>query len=282
MSTTTNQKKTQKPQPQNETNPVEQVVEEQQTQTSQTSNKETGKSRKKEIPAEVIQELSFIKKLQELQQEFHEKMKPLRELEGKLKSIQKQYNQDMMTVYKSKNKRNGERKKTGFVLKVLLPDGMAKLVGVKVGTYMSLPEYTKLFYKVLETRNLRYEQNKKVFRADDEMMKVFNLPASVNQSTDPNDKNGFNFVTLQRIFSQACKNAPRMKDETTATTATTATAATTTTATTATAATPTVENAKAEKQTSKKQTDDKQQKSKTVVTVTKKKQQQVTESVSSV
>lgn len=233
---------------------------------NQVEKKETSKtSRKKEIPNEVKQELNFLKKLQELQQEFHEKMKPLRELETKLKAIEKQYNQDMMTIYKSKNKRSGDKKKTGFVLKVLLPEGMAKLIGEKVGVKMSLPEYTKRFYQVLDQRNLRYQENKKVFRADDEIMNVFNLPQTVNTSTDANDKNGFNFITLQKIFNDTCRGAPRYndKDELVEKKQKTDTNTTTTNTTTT--------------EVSTQQKQDNKQKIKTVVTVTKNKKQPVAE-----
>lgn len=177
---------------------------------TETSNKSSStKSRKREISKEVRDELSFTEKLEEFQTKFHELTKELRSLETTVKALEKAYNQDLQLVHKSKNKRNGERKKTGFVLRILLPDGMAKLIGEKKGTYMSLPEYTKRFYQVLDERNLRYAENKKVFRADDEMMRVFNLPKSVNNSTNPSDKDGFNFHTLQKIFSQVCKGAPR-------------------------------------------------------------------------
>lgn len=173
------------------------------------SNKTSTKTRKREIPQEVKNQLSFSEKLNQLLEKFHNLKKEVHNCEADLKTLEKSYTQDIQIVHKSKNKRTGERKKTGFVLKIELPDGMAKLIGEKSGVYMSLPEYTKRFYQVLDQRNLRYTENKKVFRADEEILRVFKLPASVNNSTDPSDKEGFNFHTLQKIFSRVCKGARR-------------------------------------------------------------------------
>jgi hypothetical protein len=204
------------------------------TATSETTGmSKSNKNRKRDIPVELRGELNFETKVQELLTEYTENIKPLlRDHETKLKNLLKYYNQDISVVYRSKNKRSGDRKETGFVKKILLPEGMAKLINETHGTYMSLPEYTKRFYRVLEERNLRYEQNKKVFRADAEILRVFNLPETVNKSTNPDDKDGFNFHTLQKIFSQVCKGAPR--EDTSKTATATATATTTTETTTVT------------------------------------------------
>jgi hypothetical protein len=187
------------------------------TASTENSSKPSSKSRKREIPQEVKEQLNFTDKLHQLQTKFHDLKKEVQNCEAELKTLEKAYNQDLQLVHKSKNKRTGERKKTGFVLKILLPEGMAKLIGEKNGTYMSLPEYTKRFYQILDQRNLRYAENKKVFRADEEILRVFNLPASVNTSTNPEDKEGFNFHTLQKIFAQVCKGAPREDADTPAT-----------------------------------------------------------------
>lgn len=119
----------------------------------------------------------------------------------------------MMRLHKQSvtNARRNTRKRrsntqTGFTKPEVVPSGLAKLIGVPEGTSMPRTELTKIVYKKISDRGLFYDKDKRVLRADDEIMKVFNLPATVNQSTSPNDENGLNFYNIQRHIARCYKN----------------------------------------------------------------------------
>jgi chromatin remodeling complex protein RSC6 len=69
---------------------------------------------------------------------------------------------------------------------------------------MSGPEITKQVWKQMKERGLTYENDKRVFRTNAEVSKLFNVPESVNNSTTYNDlENGFNFCNLQKYIAHA-------------------------------------------------------------------------------
>jgi len=50
---------------------------------------------------------------------------------------------------------------------------------------------------------LKYANDKRVFRANQEVCDVFGVDMSVNNSTNYRDKNGFNFCNIQKFLSNA-------------------------------------------------------------------------------
>lgn len=159
-----------------------------------------------QIPTELIKSLKFNNSLEELKEKIDEEIDILRRFKNEIKKIEVNYQQDITKIWKSKKKRAPNNDKTGFIKKKKLPEKLAKLIQVPTNTEMSMPEYTKQFYeKVLEKDKLFYEKDRRVFRANKKLLKIFELPESVNKSVDYKDKSGFNFSTLQKHFSRIMK-----------------------------------------------------------------------------
>lgn len=73
----------------------------------------------------------------------------------------------------------------------------AKLIGVPEGTALSGPARTKKLYEILQKKNLQYSKDRRIFRVDDEISDIFDIPLSVNDSIRCDDNNGFNFAKMQ-------------------------------------------------------------------------------------
>lgn len=125
-----------------------------------------------------------------------------------IRKLIRQHKTDMRNAKKTTKKKRGN-KKTGFTKPEVVPENLAKFVGLPKGTVMPRTELTKEVYKKIKERKLYYEEDNRVLRADKEIQKLFNLPENVNNSIDAKDKNGFNFFNLQtyiaRCYSQAIK-----------------------------------------------------------------------------
>lgn len=126
-----------------------------------------------------------------------------------LKNLMKLYKKEIKTCRKNK-KNTTKRDKTGFTKPSRVPDKLIKLFNLKKGTEISRVELTKKFYDMMEAKNLYYQKDKRVFRADKELREVFNLPESVNKCTDPKDTTGFNFYNLQKHLAQ-CYNESKVE-----------------------------------------------------------------------
>jgi chromatin remodeling complex protein RSC6 len=123
---------------------------------------------------------------------------------NELKKLMKQHKVDIKNSH-NKKANSGKKKQTGFTKPEVVPDNIAKLLDLDKGSSMPRTEVTKEIYKVIQSKGLHYADDKRVFRADKELKKVFNLPDSVNKSTDPKDKSGFNFYNLQSYIAK-CYN----------------------------------------------------------------------------
>lgn len=104
----------------------------------------------------------------------------------------------------NKTEGTNEHKPTGFAKPALVPDKLANFIGVPSGTMLSGPQITKKVWDQLKERKLMLE-DKRVFRTNDEVSEVFGVSESVNNYTNHNDKEGFNFCNLQRYISNALK-----------------------------------------------------------------------------
>lgn len=167
--------------------------------------------KKKGIPEELERELKFKAALNELKEEIKTQTKVLKDLKSGVKKIETSYQHDINKAVKAKRRKNGPNKPTGFVKEIELPKELADLINVPEGTKISMPSYTKKLYEMLKRENLFYENDGRVLRANDQIKKVFNLPDSVNESTDYKDKNGFNFYTLQKHIAAVNKKARAME-----------------------------------------------------------------------
>ena len=173
---------------------------------SETHNGESRtESRLSELPEDVRSQLRYERTLELFEKQITSLQDGLRNLRNEYKKLWGSYEYDINKVRKSRKRRNGPAEPTGFIKKTVLPDELADLVGVARGSEMATPELTKRFYKVLETRGLFYTQDRRIFRADEEMLRVFQLDNSVNSSTNFKDTDGFNFMTLQKHISNCLK-----------------------------------------------------------------------------
>ena len=167
---------------------------------------------KKGIPEELERELKFKSALNELRNEIGTQTKVLKDLKSGVRKLETSYQHDMNKAVRAKRRKNGPNKPTGFVKELELPKELADLINVPEGTKISMPSYTKKFYEMLKRENLFYENDGRVLRANDQIKKVFNLPDSVNESTNYKDKNGFNFYTLQKHIAAVNKDLKAKAD----------------------------------------------------------------------
>jgi len=174
-------------------------AEELQTQTESTSRLHVN------IPSDILSNLRFTTAYANLQRQIAIQMNTLKDLRSESKRLMAAYEHDIHRVYKNKRRRRGNFEPTGFIKKSLLPNNLADLLGVAHGTTLSTPEITKRFYDVLKERQLYDEKDHRIFRPDAQTRQVFGLSDNVLTSTSHKDKNGFNFMTLQRHLSQCLK-----------------------------------------------------------------------------
>jgi len=122
-----------------------------------------------------------------------------------LRKLESAHRAEIKSVRKHKQKRNGQHKPTGFAKPQVVPEKLAKFIGIKGGSELTGPEITSAVWKQLKARNLTYEADKRVFRTNKEVSALFNVPATVNSSIDHRDENGFNFCNLQTYIAHALK-----------------------------------------------------------------------------
>jgi chromatin remodeling complex protein RSC6 len=147
-------------------------------------------------------ESKFVSIFQLVQAELKELKTKCSSLTVTLKKLEVSHHQDIRQAKKHKQKR-GPHKPTGFAKPQLVPDKLAKFIGVKSGSELTGPEITSAVWKQLKSRNLTYEKDKRVFRTNKEVSAVFNVPVTVNTSVDHRDENGFNFCNLQTYIAHA-------------------------------------------------------------------------------
>lgn len=122
-----------------------------------------------------------------------------------IRTLKKMYIKEMKMASKGKNNKKNEKKKTGFTTNEVVPVKLANLIGIEYGVKMPRTELTSRVYDVIKSRQLYYNNDKRVLRVDDELMEIFGLSADVNNVTDPHNVNGFNFFNLQKYIAK-CYN----------------------------------------------------------------------------
>jgi hypothetical protein len=108
-----------------------------------------------------------------------------------------------------KNEKKRDHKATGFARLRPVTGKLAEFISVDSNTELSGPAITKRVWAELKNRGLTFQgddDNKKderVLRVDNEVSKLFNVPMSVNKSTNHRDENGLNFGNLQKYIKNA-------------------------------------------------------------------------------
>jgi hypothetical protein len=95
---------------------------------------------------------------------------------------------------------------TGFSKEMPVSNRLSNWLNIESTTLLTGPQLTKLVWEKLKEKNLYYEQDKRVFRVDEESSKLFELDMeNVNISTSHKDTTGFNFCNLQTAIARANK-----------------------------------------------------------------------------
>lgn len=123
----------------------------------------------------------------------------VKDIKNDVKNIKKMY-----IKQKKKYKKNDSSKKknTGFTIKEIVPKKIANLIDVEYGTKMSRIDLTKKIFDVIKQKNLYYSKDRRIFRADKDIIDALELNPSVNKSTNLDDKNGFNIYTIQKYITR--------------------------------------------------------------------------------
>lgn len=94
--------------------------------------------------------------------------------------------------------------KTGFCVLKPVSARLAHWLNIDSNSMLTGPRVTQLVWEKLKEKNLVYESDKRVFRADHESTELFGLNIEVvNASTSHRDLEGFNFCNLQRYIAHA-------------------------------------------------------------------------------
>lgn len=145
-----------------------------------------------------INNLYFIQLCDNLINDINENAKKHKEQIRNLKNL---FKKEIKNSIKYK-KKNIKKKNTGFTTNEVVPKVLCDLINVEYGTKMPRTILTKKIYQILKDRNLYYEQDKRILRADDEIKKIFDLSDQVNNSTSCDDEHSFNFYNIQTYIAK--------------------------------------------------------------------------------
>ncbi len=154
------------------------------------------------------EEMKFTTQLEEVKSQMKLARDQLQTLLSSVKKLETAYQYDVKKTSQRKQKRQGEYKPTGFAKASDIPEPLTAFIGVPAGTQLTGPELTSKVWDQLESRGLKYSEDKRVFRTNAEVTKVFGVPASVNKSVKHNDPEGFNFCNLQKYIARALGKEP--------------------------------------------------------------------------
>ncbi len=163
---------------------------------------------KKTIKHEVVEktqcDLIFMKKIDDIEDQYIESLNNLKKsFKNSIKELRHAYNNDINNLAKNKKKTSYN---TGITKKNKIPLKLIKLLDLDPNVELSISEISHLVYEYLNAHNLVYEKDRRVMRVDKKLSDIFNIPISVNESTNYKDRNGFNLYTIQKYISNAIKN----------------------------------------------------------------------------
>lgn len=148
-------------------------------------------------------ELKFNAQLANVNEQLKMANNVIKTLATQVKKLESAYKHDIKYAGLKKHKRKGEYKPVGFAKPAPVPAPLAKFLGITPGTLLPGSKISTLVWDELKKRNLTCENDKRVFRTNAEVSKIFGVPESVNKYTTYDDKNGFNFATIQTYISRA-------------------------------------------------------------------------------
>jgi hypothetical protein len=161
-------------------------------------NKEKEKNKNKNFKE--LDELEQI--IDKTYQDLQKMLKQIRELKNKiprLKNIQQK-------LINKQDKKDKKKKLSGFYGIETISEDLAEIINVPQNTQLNRVQLVSKLMKTMKDKKLYYEGNKQVFRADDKIKKILNLPNDVNQQTDPRHPNSLSIYTIHGYVSIYLKN----------------------------------------------------------------------------
>lgn len=128
----------------------------------------------------------------------------LRELKTTIRKMKKLNKKINHKIKKTSIKKKEHSK--GFHKKEPVPNKLIKLLNLDENICLKRTEVVKKIHVLLNERNLKYEKDKRVFRADKQIMKIFKLNKNVNEAVDPRDKKSFSQYNLQTYLANIYKD----------------------------------------------------------------------------
>lgn len=135
----------------------------------------------------------------QLSEKINAMSKDLKSLKHNLNKLCIAYDNDIKKIEKDKKRKNT---KSGIQTEKLIPDDLADFIGVKYGTKLSRAKLQKRVCGALKEKGLYYKKDKRIFRVDQQVMKIFNIKKDVNNVIDAKDKSGFTIYTLQTYLAK--------------------------------------------------------------------------------
>lgn len=98
--------------------------------------------------------------------------------------------------------KGGDKKKTGLFGEEVIPDDLAEWLGEEQGTKKTRVQVVSQIIKTLKENDRYYTSDKRVLRADDELIKILKLPKSVNKQTDPKHPQSLSIYTVHKFLAE--------------------------------------------------------------------------------
>ena len=149
---------------------------------------------------ENLKEDNFFEIIRFLKVRNEEALTQIKEDRILIKKLELLYKKDIKQA--SNKKKIRKNNKTGFTKINTIPLKLSKLLNIDSNTKLSRIDLTKKIWEYIKKNNLYYEKDHRVLRADKKLLEIFNLDESVNSITNPKDKNGFTFYTIQSLISK--------------------------------------------------------------------------------
>jgi hypothetical protein len=120
------------------------------------------------------------------------------QIQTKIQIQMQMQTQNTNSLEQKEQKEQKEEKEKDNMIKV--PLKLSTFLKIDDNTELPKKEIFQIVWNEFEKRGLIYEKNKRVLRVDNETSELFNIPMSVNNSTDHRDKHCFNYSSLQRCI----------------------------------------------------------------------------------
>lgn len=116
-----------------------------------------------------------------------------KQIKKKLQILHKEYNKE---ICKSKKKKSSTKPK-GISKPSKVPRKISKLLGLKNNEEYPRTIIGSKIHKYIKENNLVCENDKRLFRVNNELSELFDISFKVNEINDINDKNAFTMYNLQ-------------------------------------------------------------------------------------